>query len=166
MTENKQHISEAEIDRVLDAVIDLPAARRMEKAMAMCKGNAVLKTRIQQILDVDASEDFLPDARSTDADVEQNSNPSAAHAAGSKLIGAWEVVRCIGRGGMGEVLEVRRADGQYQMRAALKRLHEQSGDHADRLERERQILAALRHPNIAQLIDGGIDVEGRPWMVM
>ncbi|MEN8719114.1 MAG: tetratricopeptide repeat protein, partial [Oceanococcaceae bacterium] len=81
-------------------------------------------------------------------------------------IGAWEVVGSIGRGGMGEVLEVQRADGQYRMRAALKRLHENGQEHAERLARERQILAALKHPHIAALIDGGVDAAGHPWMVL
>src|SRR5262249_42026674 len=35
-----------------------------------------------------------------------------------------------------------------------------------RFRRERQILAALDHPNIARLLDGGTTDDGRPYFVM
>lgn len=155
---------EEQIDAVLDAVLDLPVEKRMHAARKRCAADTELWSAVEKILDIDVNaSDFLepaPEAPSALLDVDE---PFTAR--GSR-IGAWEVVAVIGRGGMGEVLEVRRADGQYQMRAALKRLHEQGLEHIDRLARERQILAALKHPHIAQLIDGGVDEHGRPWMVM
>src|SRR5690606_9474625 len=35
-----------------------------------------------------------------------------------------------------------------------------------RLEAERRILAALNHPSIARLLDGGVTADGRPYLVM
>ena len=49
--------------------------------------------------------------------------PEAADRPGADIgarIGAWRVVREIGRGGMGTVYHVERADGQFAKRAALK----------------------------------------------
>ncbi len=155
---------DARIDAVLDAVLDLPPARRLEAARKRCGSDEALWAAVQKILDIDLNTaGFLEPPGSNDAAL---STPHEPFTARGTRIGAWEVVDVIGRGGMGEVLEVRRADGQYQMRAALKRLHEQGLEHVDRLARERQILAALKHPHIAQLIDGGVDDQGRPWMVM
>ncbi|HEU5208395.1 MAG TPA: protein kinase, partial [Longimicrobiales bacterium] len=37
---------------------------------------------------------------------------------------------------------------------------------AERMRRERRILAQLRHPNIAQMYDGGVTAAGRPYLVM
>ncbi|MDQ3039616.1 MAG: protein kinase, partial [Pseudomonadota bacterium] len=37
---------------------------------------------------------------------------------------------------------------------------------AARFVRERQLLASLQHPHIAQLLDGGIDAAGKPWLAM
>jgi len=155
---------EERIDAVLDAVLDLPADQRMEAARRRCGNDQPLWEAVQKVLDVDINAgEFLEPTRNEHPDTVEPEMPFTAK---GTRIGAWEVVGILGRGGMGEVLHVRRADGQYEMRAALKRLHEQGLEHADRLARERQILAALKHPHIAQLIDGGVDELGHPWMVM
>ncbi len=155
---------EEQIDAVLDAVLDLPAEKRMHAARKLCRTDAALWAAVEKILDIDVNASAFLEPGTEASSAPSHVDPPFT-SRGSR-IGAWEVVAVIGRGGMGEVLEVRRADGQYQMRAALKRLHEQGLEHVDRLARERQILAALKHPHIAQLIDGGVDEHGRPWMVM
>jgi eukaryotic-like serine/threonine-protein kinase len=74
-------------------------------------------------------------------------NEPRSSAASGERVGAWRIVKAIGRGGMGEVFLVERADGNYQQRAALKRLHGPSTrDATARFERERQALAELAHP--------------------
>ena len=54
--------------------------------------------------------------------------------------------------------------------AALKLLHRGRRRLADslarRFEQERQILAALEHPNIARVLDGGVAADGRPFLVL
>lgn len=83
-------------------------------------------------------------------------------------IGAYRVVRELGRGGMGVVYLADRADGEFQQRAAIKLIGTTDAD--DPLHRrflaERQILAGLTHPNIARLLDGGLTEDGRPYLVM
>ncbi|MGB3544035.1 MAG: serine/threonine-protein kinase, partial [Rubrivirga sp.] len=80
-------------------------------------------------------------------------------------VGPWRVVRELGRGGMGRVDLVERADGAYDQRAALKRLGLVAPSRVKRFLRERQILASLRHPGIARLLDGGVEGEA-PYLVM
>lgn len=83
-------------------------------------------------------------------------------------VGAYRIVRELGRGGMGVVHLAERADGEFQQHVALKCL-EDAGASAERemlLRRERQILAELSHPNIARLIDGGCTDAGQPWFAM
>ena len=98
--------------------------------------------------------------------------PEAAAAAGALAagadLGAWQVEGELGRGGMGTVYAVRRADGQYEQRAALKLLRGAVDEPAsrERFRRERQILARLEHPAIARLLDGGVAGDGRPYLVM
>jgi len=82
--------------------------------------------------------------------------------------GPWEVIGELGRGGMGVVYQVRRADGQFEQDGALKIL---AADRVDsgtvaRFFSERQILAELSHPNIAKLLDGGLGPDERPYFVM
>lgn len=85
-------------------------------------------------------------------------------AAGAHL-GVFRVVRELARGGMGVVYLAERDDGQYTQRVALKIV---GGARVSNevFKRERQILADLRHPNIARLVDGGQDDSGRPWLAM
>ncbi|MEM8600080.1 MAG: tetratricopeptide repeat protein [Bacteroidota bacterium] len=82
-------------------------------------------------------------------------------------VGPYEIVRLVGRGGMGEVYEARRGDGAFDQTVALK-LVPRSGSAAvlRRFEAERQILAGLDHPHIARLLDGGLSGEGRPYFAM
>jgi len=85
-----------------------------------------------------------------------------------RRFGAWRVAGELGRGGMSIVHLAERADGAYQQRAALKRLSWETSDEAGRrrFQQERQILAGLNHPDIARLLDGGVDDEDRPFLVM
>jgi serine/threonine-protein kinase len=83
-------------------------------------------------------------------------------------IGPYELVRLIGRGGMGRVYLAQRADDQYRQQVALKIVRDDfaSGLLAERFRAERQILARLQHPNISTLLDGGVTETGRPFLVM
>jgi eukaryotic-like serine/threonine-protein kinase len=70
--------------------------------------------------------------------------------------GPYRLASIIGRGGMGVVYLAERVDGEVTQRAAVKLL--QPGLHDTQRERflqEREILAGLAHPNIAQLLDAG-----------
>ena len=83
-------------------------------------------------------------------------------------LGAYQLVECLGRGGMGEVWRARRADAQYEKEVAIK-LVRGGYDTAFVLQRfkaERQILATLEHPNIARLLDAGVTELGQPYLVM
>src|SRR4029077_12420831 len=81
-------------------------------------------------------------------------------------IGAWRITRLIGRGGMGEVYEAARADGNFEQRVAIKLLQREAAAQMERFQAERQILARLEHPGIARLYDGGVTEDGRPYRAM
>jgi tetratricopeptide (TPR) repeat protein len=85
-----------------------------------------------------------------------------------RRIGAWQLVREIGRGGMGVVWEACRADQQYEQRAAVKLMRASllSDQDIRHFREERQILASLNHPCIARLLDGGMLEDGSPYLVM
>jgi eukaryotic-like serine/threonine-protein kinase len=83
-------------------------------------------------------------------------------------VGAYELVRLVGEGGMGWVWLAERTDGAMKRTVALK-LPKWSWtfpDVAARLARERDILASLEHANIARLYDAGVDELGRPYLAM
>ena len=83
-------------------------------------------------------------------------------------IGPYELVKEIGRGGMGTVYLARRADAAFEREVALKLVGSglDSSSFLERFRRERQILASLAHPNIAALLDGGTTANGLPYLVM
>jgi len=88
-------------------------------------------------------------------------------AAGSRC-GPYRLVRLLGRGGMGAVYLAERADGELEQRVAIKFLRYGAADPSftARFLRERQILAALSHPNIARVLDAGHTDSAEPYLVM
>lgn len=82
-------------------------------------------------------------------------------------LGPWALLRCIGRGGMGQVWLAERADGLYQAQAAIKLLRTDlpRSQLAARFARERAVLARLNHPRIAKLLDAGI-AHGQAYLVL
>ena len=93
---------------------------------------------------------------------------SAEAEAGHGVVGPYRLLRRIGEGGMASVWLAERADGLLERRVALKLPHQVWGaaTFADRMARERNILASLEHPNIARLYDAGIAADGRPWLAL
>ena len=85
-----------------------------------------------------------------------------------RRVGPYRTLREIGHGGMGTVYLSERADGQYRKRVAIKLVNPHLGTEEilRRFRNERQVLAALDHPHIARLLDGGTTEDGRPYLVM
>ena len=83
-------------------------------------------------------------------------------------LGAYAVIREIGRGGMGAVYLAARADDEFEKSVAIKLVPAGLGGAVlrQRFRQERQILARLDHPNIARLLDGGTTADGTPWIAM
>jgi len=82
--------------------------------------------------------------------------------AGTRL-GPWQIIEPAGRGGMGEVFRAERADGQFALTVAIKRLHAHQSVFAPRFALEREVLARLDHAHIARLVDAGVGDDGRSW---
>ena len=80
--------------------------------------------------------------------------------------GVYRVVRSIGEGGMGEVWLAERSDGEFEQRVAVKRLAYPTPGLLQRFRAGAADPRALEHPNIARLLDGGVDADGTPYLVM
>lgn len=132
-----------------------------------CAGDAALAAELRALLStprtgvLDENASAVAARLIDEADVE-HILPAGSH------VGAWTLSRRLGSGGMGTVyLAARDGDG-YAQRGALK-LIKRGMDSAAvlaRFRRERQILSRLEHPNIARLLDGGVNAEGQPYFVM
>lgn len=86
----------------------------------------------------------------------------------NQRIGAYQIVSELGAGGMGAVYLATRVDGKFEQRVAIKMLKREFNTEKFRgtFKREKEILAALAHPNIATLLDAGTTEDGIPYLVM
>jgi serine/threonine-protein kinase len=98
----------------------------------------------------------------------ERSSPSAISTLAGKRIGAYRIVSVIGEGGMGTVYKAVRDYGHVQKQVAIKVVRGVLVNEGiiERFELERETLARLQHPNIAQLLDGGTTDDGLPYVVM
>jgi serine/threonine-protein kinase len=83
-------------------------------------------------------------------------------------VGPYRLLRLLGEGGMGRVFLAERADGEFRQQVALKLMRPgfASGEINERFRRERELLARLAHPNIAQLHDGGVSADRSPYFTL
>lgn len=83
------------------------------------------------------------------------------------LIDKYELIKPIGAGGQGEVWLAERNDGEFAHQVAIKFIKLSHNQHElSRFQTERELLASLRHANIAQLIGGGTYQNNRLYMIL
>jgi eukaryotic-like serine/threonine-protein kinase len=157
----------ADAKRVFEAALDRPDAERAAFVEKACGGNAALLEEVRSLLTWHkGSTGFLetPAGRVTDLASE---GTSATRLIG-KSVGTWRILDVVGSGGMGVVYRAERADAAFRRHAALKvvRPGPDSPQIVARFQLERETLAALDHPNIARLMDGGTTADGQPFFVM
>ncbi|HRQ66256.1 MAG TPA: hypothetical protein PKZ76_15575 [Xanthomonadaceae bacterium] len=150
---------------LLDEALGLPAAQR--KAWIESRGvdDPMLRQRVERLIELASLETGFLDqplvACAAPSVVAQASAAEGASRSGER-IGAYQLVRRLGAGGMGEVWLAERAEGGFRQQVAIKRLHFESPDLIARFDAERGILAALEHPGIARLYDGGVGRQRHP----
>jgi serine/threonine protein kinase len=150
--------------------VEIAPAERNAWLEHACSGDPALRAAVEALLAADASgtEPFAGDALAWGRAFRDENSEVARDALVGRSIGPWRITGILGHGGMGAVYRVDRDDGAYTQHAALKLIRAGTDSQAarERFLRERQILARLRHPNIATLLDGGISGDGDPWFVM
>jgi hypothetical protein len=161
----------ATLSELLDAALDLAPAEREQWIEALSDEHSELKPRLRALIARAAgieTSDFLSTLpKLYVGDPAESDRYSDAHA--GDQIGPYRLVREIGTGGMGTVWLAERADGALRRSVALKFLRAQGGPReafAERLARERDILAGLVHPGIARLYDAGLARDGIPYLAL
>jgi serine/threonine protein kinase/tetratricopeptide (TPR) repeat protein len=152
-----------QIKVVLEGALDREEAERKAFLDIACEGDDELRREVESLV---ASEPELGDFIETPV-FRIRPEEDVPLAAGQR-IGAYRVVRELGRGGMGAVYLAERADEEFEQRVALKLVRRgmDTEEIVRRFRSERQILAHLDHPNIAKLFDGGTTEDGRPYFLM
>jgi serine/threonine protein kinase len=159
----------AQLSRLLDEALERPSATRDSWIDTLGSQFDALKPHLRDLLSRSGAietDDFLhtiPKIR--DADVRAR---EASEKAG-EVVGLYRLVRELGAGGMGAVWLAERVDGLIQRKVALKLPHivtPRRAELAERMAREREILASLDHPNIARLFDAGLTAKGQPYLAL
>jgi serine/threonine-protein kinase len=150
-----------QVREVFDRAIQCAPAQRARVIEDACRDNPDLQHEVQRL--ISAYENL--------GDVFEVTGPAVVEpstAPGATIIGAYRLVRELGRGGAGVVHLAARCDDEFEKAVAIKLLR--PGFYSDELVRrfrnERQILANIEHPYIAKLLDGGSAPDGSPYLVM
>lgn len=165
------------IEQLWDEVLELPRRDRSEFIARIEVSEPEVARHIRELMEaLDDSEGFLeqPIQQSSTALFRKMNQEmqDSGESNGSRLIdrqlGNYRIISKIADGGMSSVYLAERADGVYDQQVAIKlmRLGIETPEAEARFYTERQILASLNHPNIAQILDGGVYEDGTPYLVM
>lgn len=153
------------IEEIFSRLLSVDDSQREETLSQLCSDNKELKKEVLELLSAAAAcSGFLSESPY----IGLRGKLAQPQLIGGEKLGPYKLLREIGRGGMGIVFLAEHADGIYQKRVAIKLL--QHNFHNDielkRFISERQILAGLKHPNIACLVDDGNTTNIKPYLVM
>lgn len=141
---------------ILSRILDLPVEKRAGFLDDACGGDEELKNEVQQLLDsYDENDSFLENSAVAEiADVFNerkfaDKSEAAVFQAGELLNERYEIIRQLGKGGMGEVFLAE--DTKINRQVSLKVLHSGIASNKERLRRfhqEAKAVSALNHPHI------------------
>jgi serine/threonine-protein kinase len=152
------------VEEICHQALDLEPVRRVEFLDQACGGDAELRREIDSLLAYDAeTEQFLVQPAVSPLPPPQ---PASAGALVGRQIGPYDVLSCLGSGGMADVYRAR--DTRLGREVAIK--HVASACMADssrcaRLEREARLLASVNHAHIAAIYDV-VMLGGSPALVL
>lgn len=142
-----------EADAIFDRLMDLAPGER-QAVLATLAPSSGVRERVDRLLAAHQARGPLDRA-----------SPPLSRQAPAQL-GDWRLGVEIGRGGMAVVYRGERERGGGTQVAAIKVLTVAAlvGHGRERFLREQGILARLRHPCIASLLDAGTAADGTPWL--
>jgi eukaryotic-like serine/threonine-protein kinase len=141
---------------LLKQAIEIEESRWAAFVEERCNGNVELREKVMELLAaVRQSQTFLEVPVLSDL----QRAPAQSHPALEQAIPGYRIVDLIGQGGMARVYEA--IQERPHRRVALKVMNRGlSRSAVKRFEFETEVLARLRHPNIAQIFEAGSIVEG------
>jgi len=161
-----------QLSTLFEQAVSVPREHRAEFVRQVCGEDTALRRELGSLLDAERSAaeyfDDLADEIVSPAYAAMADAETVGPRWEGRRVGAYRLVREIGRGGMSRVFHAERADGEFEQQVALKLLRPGFDSDIDvmRFRSERQILASLSHPNIARLLDGGVTDDALPYLVL
>lgn len=143
----------ARVRSVFLEVVDLAPSSRSDRLATLCGDDVALRAEVESLLRFDRPD---PSAASGDGET-----PSR-HRVGDS-IGPYRLERLLGVGGFGEVWAASQVSPiRRQVAVKIVPPHRTRGVR----DEERQLLARLRHPGIARLLEVGTLEDGAAWSAM
>ncbi len=160
-------MTQNQIEIYFNQLVNLNQAEAQSRINKLLKQNRISKAEselLTELLSIDnqatSSEDLIPSLK--DQIIPEDSSVFA-----DPHFNQYTIKKKIGSGGMGTVFLAERNDGVFEHKVAIKVSHSHMSDeNKQKFINERQILAKLNHPNIAQIIDGGNSSTGQSYLVM
>jgi eukaryotic-like serine/threonine-protein kinase len=148
-------------ETLVAAALARPAAERASFLAAACAGDAARRARVESLI---RSNDLTQGVTLADA---PTISPPPVPGAAVDRIGRYQILQKLGEGGCGTVYLAEQEE-PVRRRVALKviKLGMDTREVIALFEAERQVLAMMEHPNIAQVFDAGTTDSGRPFFVM
>lgn len=153
----------AQAQRIAHDLLELVPEQRAAGIERACGADIELRREVEWLIEV--AEDTSLDAVPTLVHAAEQALTSELYVQ-NREPGRFQLIEPIGEGGMGVVWLAEREVSGVPQRVALKRLHSGTFAHRSRLLEEQRILSTLVHPNIARLLDAGVDLDGAPFLVM
>ena len=156
------------VQEIFSRLVDVPREQLDVSLDAACGSDLTLRREVESLLRHATPPDTFLDGAALSISLSGIRIPDQDDDLIDQTVGPYRLVEKKASGGMGTVYRAVRADGQYEQDVAIK-LVKRGMDTEQILRhfaRERQTLASLRHPNIAQLLDAGAMPNGRPYLVM
>ncbi len=157
-------IEQTSIHREEDLFIQAAQLEGMDRELFLervCADSASLKTRMKALLSIDGRKDELLDQ------IYLNCDQSETRIEPGDTIGPYQLLECIGEGGMGKVFLANQKK-PFERNVALKIIR--AGDSTDeltnRFDLERKSLSLFDHPNLTKIFDAGLTKDGAPFFVM
>ncbi|MBS1807239.1 MAG: protein kinase [Acidobacteria bacterium] len=147
-----------QVKSIVANALEIEPEERLAYLSSACADDTELRAQVENLLAHHEEDETFLEASPRDA---------VRNTVDGQRIGAYQITRELGHGGMGAVYLATRADDQYQKQVAIKLIRGVASEFLrQRFRAERQILANLDHPNIARMLDGGTTEDGSPYFVM
>jgi eukaryotic-like serine/threonine-protein kinase len=155
------------LEHIYEQCLNLPEEERVAFIERSCQSDADLKNTLLRMIrnNSNAIQYFQKLQQDVLNGIQDEPIPELKP---GESVGNYRVLSFLAKGGMSNVYLAERVDGQFEQQVAIKCLAIKNTNSDDPFHQigEQQILAKLRHPNIATLYDAGITAENVPYFIM
>jgi tetratricopeptide (TPR) repeat protein/tRNA A-37 threonylcarbamoyl transferase component Bud32 len=152
------------VAELFKSAVELPTGERETFLTQQCGSDQELKSEVVSLLSSQARAAGFMERPAIQ--IAEHIRAQPGELPPGHIIGDYEIVALLGKGGMGEVYLA--TDRRVARQVALKLIR--GGLDREmltrRFQREQQLLAGLNHPNIAQLYETGVTDDGVPFFAM